>query len=208
MKETERFSLPKPEGQDFADGALQLQALAEAVDIDLSNLQQSLTNSLRTPAYIGVSTATVTIASTEVLQLFDDATNIFNLTGFTTVYNNGFANPFTIPEQGSYLFGCYGVVTCDGAVNANTLRRFIIAASVPNGPQFTSQKSYSYWEQTLQAPAASSYLCAAGTFDYQVIGDARPKILWWGFEHDNTSSTVTMATGALWWVIKISDLAS
>jgi hypothetical protein len=206
MKLTSKFSLPQPESDDFANGALDLQILAEAVDTDIYNLQQSFTANLRTAAVISHATATYAVPIGQELLPFDNDASIMTFGSFVIDYQNVFTSTVLIPEQGSYLFGCY-VNLIAGTPNLNTLRILQIGASVPAGPQFNTQKRYLFTETALEPNNGHGvFLSAMGQFDYQAVPNARPLRLWAGFSHNNTSSNVVMQAGAIFWAIKFSEI--
>lgn len=211
MKLTPNYSLPEPEDNDFGNGALQLQAFAEAADTDITALQDSLYNNQFTSAWIGTSTSDVTSLSS--FLPFNTNTSVLSFGAFTTTYARGFTlgsvlnSPTTLPEAGIYLFGAYANLQATGTVNANTMRAINVGASVPSGPQFTSQRQYVYTDTTQEANiGVGMFLTAMGQFEYQPVTLNRPVGFWFGYQYVNPSSTVSVKAGAIFWVIKISDL--
>lgn len=206
MKLTSDFSIPLPEPEDFGNGALDLQLVAEAADTYIWNLQQQFTANLRTAAVVSHATATYAVPTTQPLLPFDNDGSLLTFGSFVIDYQNVFTSTVLIPEQGSYLFGCY-VNLVAGTPNVNTLRTLQIGASVPAGPQFNTQKQYLFSETALEPNNGHGvFLSATGQFDYQAVPNSRPLRLWAGFSHNNTSSSVTMQTGAIFWAIKFSEI--
>lgn len=206
MNLTPNFAIPEPEGQDFGNGALQLQGVAESADSYIWGLQQAFQSSLRTAAFVAHATGSYTVPLGQPLLPFDGDANLFNFGAFVMDYANVFTDPRLIPEQGSYLFGCF-VQLIAATPTTNTLRTLQIGASVPSGPQFTSQKQYLFSETGLEpGNGLGVSLCASGQFDYQAVPGARPLQLWAGFSHTNTGSSVVMQASAISWAIKISEI--
>lgn len=208
MKLTSPYAIPEPEAQDFGNGALELQLVAESTDAYLWNLQQSFYTNLRTPAIIAHGTTTYSVPVGQGILPFEDDANLLIFGSFTPDYQNSWPDMFTIPEQGSYLFGCY-IQLIAGTPNANTWRALEIGASVPAGPQFTTQKAYTFAETALEPNNGHGvFLSAMGQFDYQAVPNSAPLSLWAGFSHTNTSSAVTMQANAIFWGIKFSEIGS
>lgn len=218
MKTTQLYRLPFPEGEDFGNGALDLQYFAESVETQLVSLQNGLTAQLNTQGFILQTTADITgIASgSEAVPFASQTLNYFGLGTPSAIWNTtGSGTTVTIPESGSYMFGAYCNLIASGTVNANTLRTLTLGASVPAGAQFTTQKQYLYRSTTLdQNTGVGVYLCVSGFFDYTFIDTSRPggdpatPGFWLSVSHANASSTLTLKAGALYWAIKVADIAS
>lgn len=218
MKTTDLYALPYPDGDDFGNGALDLQSFAEAVETQLVAIETGLQSSLYTQGFITQSTADVTgIASGSEITPFSRASgNFWNGGTPTALWNTtGAGTTLTINESGSYLFGMSCNLVPSGTVNVNTLRLLTLGASVPAGAQFTNQKQYLYRATTLEPNAAGNgvFMCVSGMFDYQQINTSKPGAdinngYWVGISHGNTSSTLTLKAGARFWSIKVADIVS
>jgi hypothetical protein len=212
VNETFQFDLPSPEGEDFGNGALQLQTLAEGADAQLWAFQQAFYNNLHKPAWLGSLNADMTgsFTQTNFGVPFNGNSNILQFGSFSTFYiNGGTSGNITPPEQGSYMFGCYGNFIASGTVTANTLRTSIIGASVPAGPGLTTAKQSLYKSTAIESnTGVGVFITNIGTFDFQEIPFNPPAPLWWGFTHNNSGSNMTLKQGALFWWIKISELGA
>lgn len=206
MKTTLYENFPFPEPEDYGNGALDLQILAEAFDAGIAAMLTNL-------AYMTRRETCVITSSVDSPPLSAGSGGWGNFD--TILYNNGFtviATPSLgiVPSiQGSYLAGVYGNCQLVGAVTAHSQRQMRITANIPTGPTHVDIRSAVYADTTYDSGVAGGdFLSAQGAFDFQFIPTNPPTPWTFNFNHENIASNMVVKAGAIAWFTRISDLGS
>jgi len=185
-----------PEPENYAAVALQLQNTAMQAESCLFDLQKQLRNGTNPLTTVITSTGTESIAANVVQDL--------GVTSFTTNFAN---NPTTQVVQlgpnlpiGVYQVGATMTAIASGVVDDNTLRVLRIRTKKDGTPSGAPDDSLA--EITIYEPnnGTGSDMSLSTT----VTLDGNQDLIF-SFFHLNTSSTITIASGAIYWWTKLSD---
>lgn len=210
MKQTNTWDLPYPEINDFGNGALDLQILAEQAETQIASVYAGYASIYKKPTIFLTTTTNQSLPDRDGLTPFN--TNNL-LVGAATVnyqygFDNGILDLHTLPS-GTYLFGGSGQILVSGTLVANSYRQMAVASAVPNGAQFSNYKVQSFvTSATDNSLAAGVMMTSIGTFDYVPAPNPaiQPPQLWWSFQHGNTGTNAYMAIGATFFCTKISEI--
>lgn len=210
MKQTTNYDFMYPEPDDFGNGPLDLQLIAEQAEAQILSVQAGYALVNKKPTIVMQTTSTVTLNGNQGITPFTPP-NVLSSAAVTYQYgfDAGIFNLATMPA-GSYLFGASAQFLSSGALTANSYRQMSISAATPNGPQFNNYKLSTY--TTAGADNSLSFgvcLSVVGTFDY--VPAINPAVqqpnLWWGFQHNNANQVV-MQIGAQFFCTKFSEIGA
>lgn len=187
------------EPPNFAAIAKKLHSTALEAEERIYCLEQALRAGVNRPTWIGVTT--VDIVGTTATSPTDpyNGTGIsppIIIGGLTTIFQNSqFAmQPFGIVPEGVWHIGAFADAFASGAVDDNSFRALTAE---------TASAGNVMWRTTSESNSGAGNLLtvsAVWTFDGQT-----PLAFKWC--HGNTSSTMTVRSGATFWLTKISDLS-
>lgn len=195
----------------YANGALEMQAFAEAVDADMTGLKVLYSAFPRRPTLIrSIGFDDTTISSGSVISPFF-GTNVFSnranwpaqgqiTPGYTPFY-----------ETGAWIFGVYINCTVDGATTAQSQRIVSMSVQTPTGLAPSSVQNFTGYGGTAfdSGVAGGDFITATGTAVYQAIsGSVAGQGVIVQFVHFNTASTMTLKAGSFFWMHKLSELES
>lgn len=206
MKTTPFEGFPYPEDNDYGDGALDLQVLAEAIDAKMAAMLAAL-------SYMGRRETCVVTNSADSGAIGAGSGSF--ATFDTVLYNNGFAmigpnNAIPVPiVPGSYLGGLSINCQLVGAVTAHSQRQLLLVNNIPTGPTHADLFPVTYADTCYDSGVAGGdFLTCQGTFDFQAI-PTNPYGSWlYNFRHENLASNMVVKAGAIAWFTRISDLGS
>lgn len=206
MKSTFTQGFSYPESNDFGNGALDLQLLAEQFDAKMFAIQQGMSAELRPPT-IAMSSTNNSITVTSGVNT--EITAMFN----SIVYNNGFVNPVgngvVPPSPGSYMYGVLGNANATGTVTANTLRDLSTQMFIPTGASLSSVYVKVVGDTANESGVAGgSFLNIVAVADIPNIPTNPPRKIKVFFEHFNTGSAMQIQSGAILWCTKIANLVN
>lgn len=201
MKNTFSQGLPYPEAEDFGLGSLQLQVLAEAVDVKLSAAHA------RYDAVLDVETF---LEGMTVAQNMSDGVKqiiFFNTLMYDSVGTGSLGPLFTMVDfsPGLYQAGMYVNTVPTGAVDAGSYRTIFLGLLDYRGPGYVDRYEEEWQLDGYETNTGGEYQTMHMTFELHSPERAR---LTPYFEHGNTSSTVNIAAGSYWWVSRIGDLGN
>lgn len=204
MEVTESQGLPYPEPDDFANGSLQLKILAEAIDAKLEVLDDGYQAVLERPVVIrrvnGGQTVTATVNSVVQIPTTVYESSVYLPQGTTTLIS------FNSYPAGIYMAGGYLATNPTGAVNANT--RKVVSLVVTDRriqPGIGSDLYEEIWYHGgTQTNTGGDFITFTESFE---IHDPENAYIYLRLEHNNTSSTLGIGGGNLWFVY-IGELAS
>lgn len=204
MEETPIYSLPFPTPDDFANGALDLQALAGAADTQISSVRSQYTAFTKRPTAIWQTSADQQY-SANIPQLV----NFQNL-----IYSNGATfvrtafNKFVFPFSGLWMFGISVNVVASGTVNANTQRWLQMEADQPIGLDLFDYTPSYFGDSIFESSVAGGdFMACVGIFNYQAIsGSAANNWVSTTINHNNTGSNLIIKQGATFFLHQLSNL--
>lgn len=205
MKSTFNQGFSYPEPNDFGNGALDLQLLAEQFDAKMFAIQQGMFTELKPPSIIRTSS---TLFSSIPINVNYEITSIFD----TTTYINGFVDGtgfMTPPGAGSYMYGVNAVVQCSGTITANTFRSLTLNVAIPTGASLSSDYTKVTTDTANESGVSGGMaLNVVSVMDIPSIPTNPPSQIRVFFRHANTGSTMNIAAGAILWCTKISNLVN
>jgi len=199
-------SLDCPEPENFAAVAKQLHETAQQAEERIYCMEQFLRYAVNRETYVMTSTADMgpftSSTGTDPTAgsiIFSPAHTFANtFLNFPIPFNSTIGR--TLPS-GMWHIGAYVATFSVGAANDNTFRRLRIVKARTNpstgGNTFVDEVSHTSFES---ANGVQILMTVSGVFKIEE-GD-RIMLL---FAHGNTSSNVSIATGALGWFTKLSD---
>jgi hypothetical protein len=201
MDQTDSQLLPFPEDNDFAAGALQLQALAQAIDAKLVSLNARFDDVLNRPVFIRRNSTTQNVGANNgvsinvpqvVFQSFDTGTSS------STVRLNAW-------PTGIYVCGGYVNTNPIGAVNANSAKLVylqFVDRRIKPGP-LNDSYTESWGHTGNQTNTGGDHTTFVETFEVHGPEGAsvRMELL-----HGNTSSNLSVINAVLW-MVRVGDLA-
>jgi hypothetical protein len=197
---TDTQDLPYPERDDFGNGALQLQALAEAVNAKLVTSNAAYDVLLSPEMVVASASADITglpVTTVNTLlfsPLYQPDPNTFAITPFF----------FLGMRPGTYQAGCYIRSIPGGAVTNNTYRTVqmdLVDYLIPGSgsSRYTEEWFNEIWETNTG-------------FEYQTLHIAfsvhspDQAILNLSFFHGNSGSALTVKADSYFWVARVGDL--
>lgn len=200
MELTDNQALPFPEGQDFGNGALDLQFLAQTIDARMKAQELALNDVLFPPCKVLGLTAVVPISSGGTA----------GITWNKTIYNQGFLSTTNIRprDSGTYMMGVYLSAIPTGTVTANAAHNLNLTVTVPTGPNIASdQRTFTSVASNIEPGAGgSSDLTTQMIFSVETVPGNLASIVNTTFFHTNVGSTMNVQTTSYIWIIKISEL--
>lgn len=209
MEVTDSQALPYPEINDPADGALQLQVLAEAIDAKLVAQFAAQRRIVNPPACV------VRLAANQTGVVAETTTQIFF---DQIIYQQGswLLAPTSLffPETGYYRIGAYMVSGPSGAATLGS--RLILTLRYPyvQALPFSTYTVEEFKTQNFQSgTAGNEHQLAEGLVRVDVVnatpGNFSP-IDYSGIAsyilHSNVASTVTLVASSRMWAYKVSEL--
>lgn len=191
--------LPYPEGEDFANGALDLQVLAEAINAKLTAQFADYASVLnRRVQILRLNTPqTGLVANTNTLINFDQV--LYDSDGFPSPsLSFGPSN-----DPGVFMVGAYLFTNPTGTVNSGTVRRIIVSANVYLGPNPTDFRNFSFNQENFESVSGSEHQVAMGMVRAENPVFSIASIF---FNHGNTGSTIVVGAGSLAWLYRVADL--
>lgn len=205
MDETPVYSLPFPTFEDFANGALDLQALAEAADTAVSGVRAQYTTLTRRPTSVWRSTADSSAISAGSAAIVSFPTQVYtNDSSFTSTNTRQF--PF--PSSGLWAFGVFINCAATGTATANTQRLLTLEADQPFGLNAFDYSPIFFGDTVFESSTSGGdFMTAVGVINFnQVLGTVANNWLSATFQHNNTGSTMVVKAGATLFLHKFSDL--
>jgi hypothetical protein len=200
VKGTDRYALPYPEDEDFADGSTQLAALATAIDAEIQTRINAYTALLKPSAYIRGLTAGVNFTNSSQFQI---------ITWDTDIYSSGSLNPtvtsdLLVPSSGVYQAGMFCFLTTVGAVTANSIRNFKLEYHDRRGSSLSDEVDLDWQQTTLEAATG------VGVTLHAVFPVYTPGISGGGLrgyiQHSNTASQMQLQASSFIWINRLGDL--
>ncbi len=214
MEATPNEMIPFPDPNDPGNGALDLQLLAERVDLLAQAQQAELKRIINKPGRVlrlSANTAGIASGVTQDLMALGAWLPVFDSSLPTSLTTYGFSNAGLGTTPGIYRIGAYLNVSITGALTANSLRQTGIYAAVPSDatvfPATVSTKAaYSinydptgnlgqYTELEVYTPFPSHPLSVFGGTRYSLL-----------FNHLNAASTVVVNAGSYAWIYRVADV--
>jgi hypothetical protein len=191
---TECLTCPQP--QNYAAVALQLQNTALQTEACLFTLEQQLRNATNPLTTIITSTGNESVAANVLTDL--------GITSFTINFSNWTANQLlslgpNLPA-GVYQVGVMLNATAAGVVDDNSLRVLRIRTKKAGTP--TAAAADFSDEITIYEPNNGT---GSDMSLFTTVTLNGTQELLFSFTHTNTSSLITIATGARYWWSKLSD---
>jgi|SRR6185369_17351760 len=195
----------------FANGALMMQAFAEQVDQQITDLRATYSAFPRRPTRIlglgsdfpGVSSGTLTTLTF--------TSNVFRNRTPWPLFSPASSSYVPFYEAGAWIFGVYIRCTVDGATTATSQRQVRMVVQTPTGLAPSSVQTFSGYGGTVfdSGVAGGDYITATGTIVYQSIqGSAANQGMTVQFIHANAASTMTVKAESFLWMHKLSELES
>lgn len=201
------MALSCPTGGNLADIALQLKATALEAEQRIYTLEQGLRSGVNRPTLIRVSNAPITGIIANADELIND-----NGGPFTTTFVNvplPDATPVGVADtwsqqlgEGLYEIGLCATAVASGVVDNNTARVWSILHMRPDptvisGLSIFDRQSFTTFETNT---GVGSEVAMTVTFRMRPGDRVQFQIF-----HLNVSSTLTISTGAILWMHKLSD---
>lgn len=205
MDETPVYSLPFPEDGDFANGALDLQVLAEAADTAISGVRANYLALARKPTSVWRSTVdqNVGVAGSAATIVFGSQvyTNDASFTSISTI-------KFPFPSSGLWTFGVMLNCVASGAATANTQRSLTLEADQPIGLNLFDYTPFYFGDTVFESSTAGGdFMTACGIINFNLVsGTVANRWLSATFQHNNTGSAMTIKAGATLFLHKLSNL--
>lgn len=181
---------------NYAAVALKLQETALSAEACLFGIERSLRQAANLPTVIKTTTAAQTITS-GVLTTLNLQTAPLTFTN--SEYTMGNSSTFQLMPAGVWLIGCYLNAAPTGVVDDNTYRQLHLVLRRPFVPS-TDPDRYRCTTSTFEAGQGSMDMMLTTT----VVADGTT-IPFFQFQHGNTSSTVNIASGCIYWANRLSD---
>jgi len=201
MELTPSQGLPFPSDEDFGNGALDLQFLAQTVDTKLFAKETALRSILYPPVKILGAAGTPNLSN-----------GVQNLVTFSRIIQNRGFNPgtdMTLLQSGTYMMGVFIEAQCVGTVSANTVRGVSLSINLPIIPDpisgFVTQTATN---SIVEPGTGNSLLTTQLIFDYQAVAGISPGTPVVNYFHTNTGSLMSVLNTSYIWLIKISELGS
>lgn len=201
MKLTSSQGLPYPEIDDFANGALDLQYLAEKIDSKLAALNAKYDQ-------IGSPEVLMIKGSADITGFTSGVVNDILITGDQSYNPLGFSSntPITFRgmRPGTYIGGAYIRSIPAGAANLNSYRTLVLRFDdfkIP-GSGFTRYRE-EWQNEVYESGTGEENQTMEIAF---ALHDPDNAMLAFTFAHINTSSTVTIKSDSYVWVARTGDL--
>jgi hypothetical protein len=202
-----------PEPENYAAIAKQLHETALQAEQRIYELEYQLRAAANRPTII----QTTTVAETGIIANSDELIGPTFGSGFTTNFNNTtldsdeqIANNndvFNVLGEGIYEVGLMASAIASGAVDANTYRTFRIQQYTPDP---TSSGPLQIAMALIDHVGYTSFDSNVGNgVDVTLVGEFRIRagdVIFFTLIHGNTSSNMTVPTGAVGWLSKLSDI--
>ena len=181
------------EAANLGDVALALQKTALEAEQCIYAQELLLQEAVNRPTIVVQTTATININA-------GDQQSITGSGSPTTLFDNtGSSNPdLQLLDGGIWMIGATINVAASGVVNNNTVRR--LTAAKVNYSNFTIAESVA--NSTTETSATGGIDMTVSGIFATVPGQHRAQIY---FYHQNTSSTMTIAVGAILWATRLGD---
>lgn len=202
MEVTDSQLLPYPEGTDPANGALDLQVLAEAIDAKLTAAFAAYRTVVNCPVFMTrLSTNQTGIASGVSTTInFDQI--IYDTTGAESPS----ANIPIFTRTGYYRVGSYVVSNPSGGVTANSsVRTFIVCQRQLVTPLFGTAQEF-FDSTTYQSSTGGEEQSAQGLLRIDSVSNPGLSFIRCDILHLNAASTVNVIAGSRMWFHWVSDL--
>lgn len=198
------MSLSCPTGGNLAAIAKQLHETALDAEARIIALEQTLRGAVNLPTLVQTTTAPqtglVTGSDNTLGTSLSTTFANFDVTTGTQVVND--PTPFQLLGEAIYEVGFCGTIVPSGVANLNTFRVIRINHTRPN-PALFPNPTVDFSEYTMYEPATGNGIDISMTGFFRV----RPlDSLSVTLSHGNTSSTLTLNTGAIFWMHRISDV--
>jgi hypothetical protein len=206
------MDLSCPIEENFAAIAKQLHKTAVEAETQIYQLEYQLRAAANRPTIVQTTNATQTGMVTGAENLIGPTSGL----GFDTTFNNtvlGSAesiannvNVFNALGEGIYEVGLYCNIIASGAADSNSFRQIRIQHYTPDpsssgplqiGMRLVDHASFTQFESNVGVGVDNTL---TGEFHLQA-GD----VIFFTLEHNNTSSTLNVSTGAIGWLHKLSD---
>lgn len=198
MKTTTTQGLPYPEINDPANGALALQALAEAINAKLVTDNATYDTILQVPTVVSTTSADQPVGSGSTLFVN------FNTDLFVSPQLSTLGTDVKILQTGYWAAGYFMNLVATGAVDANSRRTTDLRVTDITSPTNLVTQTLRWETETYDGNTAG------GEFHSLAIAfpvySATLCSFQCSFAHTNTSSTVAVKAGALLWAYRIGDL--
>lgn len=202
MNQTPSQHLPYPDEDDPANGALQLQVLAEAIDAKLVSEFAQFRAVVNRPAFIANITSTQSFGSPGGSISWDTFS-------FNSMTSTGTGSLISIYEPGYWMVGAFMQSNPSGGITADSYLYAQLTWTddlvLPLGATTTDQ----FYATNFQSSTGGEYQTVVGIvrqeYDGVVSRDGRG-LLALDIIHANVASSVVVATSTFMWGFKISDL--
>jgi len=202
MELTDSQFLPYPEPDDPANGALQLQMLAQAIDAKLVAINAGFDGVLARPVAIRKNTGTQSIAANQGVAV-NVGTTVF------ASYDTGASNSrirFNAWPAGIYMCGGYVNTNPSGVVNANSAKLVYLQFEdrrIQPGP-LNDTYTESWGHAGSQTNTGGDHMTFTESFEVHGPAGASVRM---DLLHGNTSSNLTVLNATLWvaYVGRLSD---
>jgi len=205
------MALTCPDAPNMAAVAKQMHATAVQAEQDINVIEERMRRGVNPPAVVVTTTAPVAglsanadhdIGALATFTTAFDNTNGMGGGGSGTFGPQSFGHFTTVLGEGLYEVGFCLTVTASGVVDDNSLRLFEIRQMRPDPTIFLG-------ESLVQRTGFTNFETNTGTgTDVAFAGHFRMRPLdrfMFVVFHGNTSSTLTVATGAILWSSKVSE---
>lgn len=190
---TDCFDCMEPE--NYAAVALKLQETALSAEACLFPVERLLRQAVNLPTLIRTSTATQSTTNNVQSTLAGTGSTAL------TFANSSYTSFGTVMPAGVWLVGCYINAIATGAVNDNTFRHLFIVTRRANA-FFSEVDRYVFSETQFEANSGNGVDMIGCT---TVVANGLDDILQFRFLHGNTSSTLNISIGAIYFAHRLSD---
>lgn len=193
--------LPYPEPDDYANGALQLQMLAQAIDAKLVAINAGFDGVAARPVAIRKNTSTQSVPANQGVAI-NVGTTVF------ASYDTGISNSrirFTAWPAGIYICGGYVNTNPSGVVNANSGKLVYLQFEdrrIQPGP-LNDTYAESWGHSGSQTNTGGDHMTFTETFEVHGPAGANVRM---DLLHSNTSSNLTVLNATLW-VVYVGELS-
>lgn len=181
---------------NYAAVALKLQETAFSAEACLFEAERSLRHAANLPTVIKTTTATQTINANLLTTL---NLQTAPLTFTNSEYTMGNSSTFQVMPAGVWLIGCYLNAFTTGVTDDNTYRQLYLIMRRPFAPTSEPDK-IKVTTSTFEAAQGSMDMMLCAT----VVADGTT-VPFFQFQHGNTSSTVGIPAGCIYWCHRLSD---
>lgn len=203
MRNTDSQGFPYPEIDDFGNGALQLQVLAEAIDAKLVSSNADYDLLLNPEVIVAKTSADITgiaigVPTSLVFGTDQSYVPVSGALGITPFFFLGM-------RPGTYQAGLHVKSIPSGAVTNNTYRTATLSLTDYRIPGSSASQYTESWEEEV-------WETSTGQHTWQTLHAAFPvyspdqAVISAIFTHGNTGSTVTVKSDSYFWVARVGGL--